>query len=1166
MLATDKKAASPARPRAAPARTAHDRRPQPRVAGTEPLWLGLERLGGAGGVLARQARVEPRRGYFESPAPRVSRPEDPSEREAERAADSVMRSEAPVRVTPLGPVPAVARSCSACQREEDQRYFRAALPVARAPRVDAPRVQRSCARCEDEAPTPADAGASPIQAPSEFPARLASLGGGEPLPAAERAFFEPRFERSFAGVRLHSGARAAALADAVAARAFTVGRSIVLGAGEHAPGTAAARRLLAHELTHVVQQGAADAGPARVQRQEKSSPPAPAPAAGAADEEPSCESATRGLGDVTPSPGCDPAKTDLDEKHIQGGPHLYAFYFCLDSDVFSGTRTSEVATFARAQAAGARFIIHAFSSSEGAADYNQRLSCHRALRVARELRNAGVPPIQIVEASGLGATTMFGEPELNRVAIVKAEGGEVSDIEETPRPATTTDPEAILAHKIAVVDAARARLLAKQYRLDADAYLSYWTCGHVPSIASIVARLNILIEDEPGSAVNANGTPEALGNGTIRVSARSLATSNPIECAMACIVDMAFHQAVMGDASLSADLQSLDARHAAGRHLAYRAGLGACVGRTAKTIDPPLEGDPREMLSPPPCAETPQPTRAPPPRAGDRQRKEPQFRFDVHFDSSQGDVSSGLSEDPSVSTRGDVLISFLRSAPMIRADATGELVGDPKTFADYELGFVQTVLEDSMTAEYASGDSVVQELPVPIRDADMQGSATAAAPWIANTAHAHPSADGKVTVSAAPRSSLPARAALLYEQFDSQQKTGKNLIDSFQRRTRLGIWLIARRLDAPLDRFSTHFIQGHSFDLAQSATIFIRRAVDPTQGTGLAGEKEMYGASGTFAASAQATSPDSRLAQLGGPASGDIDLARQLTQLNAAEPATEEDGMTLQEYQAAIAEILDGLELYPSAKEAAVPKNAAAMPRLGYVFSPLDIGVTVNARSGRVAIDDPSVDQPVKMRSPALSRSALDALASALENRLRKRDSPSGKKLALRPSAIPKGTRPPLVVVKLPPLMEEPDLSKNPMVLLHMAQMWACTEESRRSPDTVSALEFGAAYYVTRAGLVRPVLGQLESSTEQDADGVTQINLTCGPDAIGEGTPIGTVHTHPEDSGQPSDADAALAKSARCGRAHYIVTESGVFVFRGDGVPRKLGDRKSLLPAGQKCP
>ena len=79
--------------------------------------------------------------------------------------------------------------------------------------------------------------------------------GGEPLDATTREFMETRFGRTFGDVRVHTGGQADASARAVNALGYTLGRDIVFAAGEYAPHTAHGRRLLAHELAHVVQQG-----------------------------------------------------------------------------------------------------------------------------------------------------------------------------------------------------------------------------------------------------------------------------------------------------------------------------------------------------------------------------------------------------------------------------------------------------------------------------------------------------------------------------------------------------------------------------------------------------------------------------------------------------------------------------------------------------------------------------------------------------------------------------------------------------------------------------------------------------------------------------------------------------------------------------------------------
>src|SRR6266568_4694883 len=78
---------------------------------------------------------------------------------------------------------------------------------------------------------------------------------GQLLDAGTRAFMEPRFGHDFSQVRVHTDARAAESARAVNALAYTVGQDVVFGAGQYEPETSGGKRLMAHELTHVVQQG-----------------------------------------------------------------------------------------------------------------------------------------------------------------------------------------------------------------------------------------------------------------------------------------------------------------------------------------------------------------------------------------------------------------------------------------------------------------------------------------------------------------------------------------------------------------------------------------------------------------------------------------------------------------------------------------------------------------------------------------------------------------------------------------------------------------------------------------------------------------------------------------------------------------------------------------------
>ena len=161
---------------------------------------------------------------------KVGAVDDPLEHEADRVADQVMRMPA---------------------REV------AATPAA-------PQLSRKCAECEHEEKLQKKEAATAAPALSEAPASVhATLRSpGQPLDAATRAYFEPRFGYDFSQVRVHTNEQAFSSAKTVNAHAYTVENRIVFGSGAWSPRTDAGRRLLAHELAHVVQQG----GPYMVRR------------------------------------------------------------------------------------------------------------------------------------------------------------------------------------------------------------------------------------------------------------------------------------------------------------------------------------------------------------------------------------------------------------------------------------------------------------------------------------------------------------------------------------------------------------------------------------------------------------------------------------------------------------------------------------------------------------------------------------------------------------------------------------------------------------------------------------------------------------------------------------------------------------------------------------
>lgn len=157
---------------------------------------------------------------------RIGAANDAFEREADAVAAQVLRAAGPSPVIGAAPV-AAQRQCASCEAKDEERVLR--------PRRDS-----------------GGGGFEHRAAPSSVEGAL--RGGSHGLDAATRSFFEPRFGRDFGSVRVHSDSAAQASARDVNALAYTVGQDIVFGAGQYSPGTASGRALLAHELTHVVQQ------------------------------------------------------------------------------------------------------------------------------------------------------------------------------------------------------------------------------------------------------------------------------------------------------------------------------------------------------------------------------------------------------------------------------------------------------------------------------------------------------------------------------------------------------------------------------------------------------------------------------------------------------------------------------------------------------------------------------------------------------------------------------------------------------------------------------------------------------------------------------------------------------------------------------------------------
>ncbi len=147
---------------------------------------------------------------------------DPLEHEADVVADQVMRMPEPHFIQ---------RKCSQCEDEEAQRK----------PLVSF--VQRK------------EAGSNQTTSDLTHNRIRATRGGGSAMPADTKTFMESRFGTDFSGVRIHSGGYAAQLSGELNAQAFTVGNDIYFNNGKYSPDSSDGKRLLAHELTHTVQQG-----------------------------------------------------------------------------------------------------------------------------------------------------------------------------------------------------------------------------------------------------------------------------------------------------------------------------------------------------------------------------------------------------------------------------------------------------------------------------------------------------------------------------------------------------------------------------------------------------------------------------------------------------------------------------------------------------------------------------------------------------------------------------------------------------------------------------------------------------------------------------------------------------------------------------------------------
>jgi hypothetical protein len=187
----------------------------------------------------------------------VNEPGDMYEQEADAMADKVMRTKATEYQGFFKPAPAlIQRKHHGAGELDDEELHRKEIPS----------VQRKCEHCEEEDEMlqrmeSTDAKAQDTGGLNNY---IGSLGAsGQPLSGASRKFFEPRFGYDFSDVRVHNDPSAAQSARSIDALAYTAGNHIVFNQGQYSPDTETGQKLMAHELTHVIQQ---HSGAKKIQR------------------------------------------------------------------------------------------------------------------------------------------------------------------------------------------------------------------------------------------------------------------------------------------------------------------------------------------------------------------------------------------------------------------------------------------------------------------------------------------------------------------------------------------------------------------------------------------------------------------------------------------------------------------------------------------------------------------------------------------------------------------------------------------------------------------------------------------------------------------------------------------------------------------------------------
>ncbi len=264
----------------------------------------------------------PQKGHFFQPKLSINQPNDVYEQEADHMADRVMRMPDPFA--------------------SQDSFFKPANHT----------IQRKCAHCEQEDKMlhRKESSTSEVAGSSQLDSYVSSLStAGQSLSANSRQFFEPRFGHDFSNVRIHTDQVAAKSAESINALAYTTGNNIVFNSGQYSPDSPTGQRLMAHELTHVIQQGGSAAS--KIQKVDK-----------------------------TPAAPC---------NLVSVVPSNDRYKFVVDTDNFEEGQQKALTDKLAITSTASPIDVLGMASAEGPEANNVTLSCKRASKVATIVRGSG---------------------------------------------------------------------------------------------------------------------------------------------------------------------------------------------------------------------------------------------------------------------------------------------------------------------------------------------------------------------------------------------------------------------------------------------------------------------------------------------------------------------------------------------------------------------------------------------------------------------------------------------------------------------------------------------------------------------------------------------------------------------------------------------------------